>query len=44
MSDNAAAEPDPDETDVGWSEPPEPDDRERLLRDRPPHWDDQYGS
>jgi hemoglobin-like flavoprotein len=27
-----------DETDVGWSEPPEPDDDERLGRDRPPHW------
>jgi NAD(P)-dependent dehydrogenase (short-subunit alcohol dehydrogenase family) len=27
-----------DETDVGWSEPPEPDDDERLYRDRPPHW------
>ena len=27
-----------DETDVGWSEPPEPDDDERLRRDRPPHW------
>jgi len=27
-----------DETDAGWSEPPEPDDDERLGRDRPPHW------
>jgi hypothetical protein len=29
----------PADTDVGWSEPPEPDDDERLNRDRPPHWD-----
>jgi hypothetical protein len=29
-----------DETDVGWGERPESDDRDRLLRDRPPHWDD----
>ncbi len=29
----------PADTDVGWSEPPEPDDDERLYRDRPPHWD-----
>ena len=28
-----------DETDVGWSEPPERDDDERLRRDRPPHWE-----
>lgn len=27
-----------DETDVGWGEPPEPDDEERLRRERPPHW------
>jgi hypothetical protein len=31
--------PSQDETDVGWSEPPEPDDDERLCRDRPPHWE-----
>jgi hypothetical protein len=29
----------PDDTDIGWSEPPEPDDEERYRRDRPPHWD-----
>jgi hypothetical protein len=29
----------PADTDVGWSEPPEPDDDERLSRERPPHWD-----
>jgi hypothetical protein len=28
-----------DDTDVGWGEPPAPDDDERLERDRPPHWD-----
>jgi hypothetical protein len=28
-----------DETDVGWGEPPDPDDEERLRRERPPHWD-----
>jgi len=28
-----------DDTDVGWGERPEPDDDERLNRDRPPHWD-----
>jgi hypothetical protein len=28
-----------DETGVGWGETPEPDDEERLRRDRPPHWD-----
>jgi hypothetical protein len=28
-----------DDTDVGWSEPPdEVDDDERLLREKPPHW------
>jgi hypothetical protein len=31
--------PSRDDTDVGWGERPEPDDDERLLRDRPPHWD-----
>lgn len=24
---------------IGWGEPPEPDDDERLYRERPPHWD-----
>lgn len=28
-----------DETDVGWGDEPEPDDEDRLRRDRPPHWD-----
>ena len=27
-----------DDTDVGWGERPEPDDDERLNRERPPHW------
>ena len=27
-----------DDTDVGWGELPEPDDDERLSRERPPHW------
>jgi hypothetical protein len=27
-----------DDTDVGWGEPPAPDDDERLNRERPPHW------
>ncbi len=27
-----------EDTDVGWGEPPAPDDDERLNRDRPPHW------
>jgi hypothetical protein len=27
-----------DETGIGWSEDPEPDDDERLRRERPPHW------
>jgi hypothetical protein len=29
-----------DETDIGWGDRPEPDDDERLNRDRPPHWQD----
>ncbi len=28
-----------EDTDVGWGERAEPDDDERLYRDRPPHWD-----
>jgi hypothetical protein len=28
-----------DEAGIGWNEAPEPDDDERLRRDRPPHWD-----
>ncbi len=27
-----------DDTDVGWGELPEPEDDERLYRERPPHW------
>ena len=26
-----------DERDLGWGEPPEPDDDERYLREVPPH-------
>jgi hypothetical protein len=29
-----------DETDIGWGDEPDRDDDSRLLRDRPPHWDD----
>ena len=30
-----------DETDLGWGDKPDRDDDDsRLLRDRPPHWDD----
>jgi hypothetical protein len=28
-----------EDTDAGWGEPPDPDDDERLYRERPPHWD-----
>ena len=28
-----------EDTDVGWGEQPEPEDDERLYRERPPHWD-----
>ena len=28
-----------EETGIGWGEDPEPDDEDRLRRDRPPHWD-----
>jgi hypothetical protein len=28
-----------EDTDVGWGEYGERDDNDRLLRDRPPHWD-----
>jgi hypothetical protein len=27
------------DSDVAWGDPPEPDDGERLILDRPPHWD-----
>lgn len=29
-----------EDTDVAWGDYREPDDNERLNRDRPPHWDD----
>lgn len=29
-----------EDTDAAWGEYREPDDVERLYRDRPPHWDD----
>jgi hypothetical protein len=29
-----------EDTDAGWGQYREPDDDERLYRDRPPHWDD----
>ena len=28
-----------EDTDAGWGEQPEPEDDERLYRERPPHWD-----
>ena len=28
-----------EDTDVGWGDDPEPDDDQRLSRERPPHWD-----
>jgi hypothetical protein len=28
-----------EDTDVGWGEYRERDDDDRLVRDRPPHWD-----
>ena len=28
-----------EDTDAGWGEYRERDDDDRLLRDRPPHWD-----
>ena len=28
-----------EDTDAGWGERPEPDDDERLYRERPPHWE-----
>jgi hypothetical protein len=27
-----------DDTDRGWSETPDEDDDERLIREKPPHW------
>ena len=29
-----------EDTDLGWGDYTERDDGDRLLRDRPPHWDD----
>jgi hypothetical protein len=29
-----------EDTDADWGEYTEPDDDERLRRDRPPHWDE----
>lgn len=29
-----------EDTDADWGEYTEPDDDQRLRRDRPPHWDD----
>ena len=28
-----------EDTDLGWGDYPDRDDDDRLLRDRPPHWD-----
>ncbi|HET7015656.1 MAG TPA: hypothetical protein VFI65_17185 [Streptosporangiaceae bacterium] len=28
-----------EDTDAGWGESPDPDDAERLIRERPPHWE-----
>lgn len=28
-----------EDTDIGWGEQREPEDDERLHRERPPHWD-----
>lgn len=28
----------PDELDVGWGGPAEPDDDDRITREVPPHW------
>lgn len=28
-----------EDTDMAWGEQPEPDEKDRLYRDRPPHWD-----
>jgi hypothetical protein len=30
-----------EDTDVAWGERPEPDENDRLYRDRPPHWDSE---
>lgn len=36
--DTAPQERAPDDTDVGWSEPDETDDDDRLTREKPPHY------
>lgn len=28
-----------EDTDAGWGEQPGPEDDERLIHERPPHWD-----
>jgi hypothetical protein len=28
-----------EDTDAAWGDHPDPDDDQRLLADRPPHWD-----
>ena len=30
-----------EDTDAAWGEQPEPDERDRFYRDRPPHWDSE---
>jgi hypothetical protein len=30
-----------EDTDIAWGEQPEPDENDRLCRDRPPHWDSE---
>jgi hypothetical protein len=30
-----------EDTDIAWGEQPEPDENDRLYRDRPPHWDSE---
>jgi len=30
-----------EDTDIAWGEQPEPDEYDRLYRDRPPHWDSE---
>lgn len=36
--DEALPEQTADDTDHGWGEMPEPDDDERLTREKPPHY------
>jgi len=28
-----------EDTDIAWGQQPEPDENDRLFRERPPHWD-----